>query len=55
MTIGRAVSVVRGGVSRHAHAEGIDENAALLVTYDDGSTEAVSSGEVSVRGMYGYV
>lgn len=55
MTIGKDISVVRGDTVRRAHADGIDDNAALLVTYDNGKTEAVSSGEVSVRGMYGYL
>jgi len=55
ITIGQDVKIVRGGNERLAHAEGIDEDAALIVTYRDGTREAVSSGEVSVRGMYGYV
>ncbi len=55
VTIGRDVRLVRGDTVRFAHAVGIDENAALLVTYEDGTREAVSSGEVSVRGMYGYL
>ena len=55
VTIGRQVQVIRGDSVREAAAEGIDENAALLVRYTDGTREAVSSGEVSVRGMYGYV
>jgi len=55
ITIGQDVKLIRGGEVRQAHADGIDGNAALLVTYEDGSKEAVSSGEVSVRGLYGYV
>lgn len=55
MTIGKDIQVVRGDTIRRAHADGIDADAALLVTYEDGTKEAVSSGEVSVRGMYGYV
>ncbi len=55
VTIGKDVRIVRGDTVRLAHADGIDENAALLVTYEDGTREAVSSGEVSVRGMYGYL
>ena len=39
----------------YAHADGIDAEAALLVTYPDGAKAAIASGEVSVRGMYGYV
>ena len=55
ITIGQDVKVVRGRTERLAHADGLDENAALLVTYADGTQEAVSSGEVSIRGMYGYL
>lgn len=55
ITIGRDVKIVRGGQERLAHADGVDENAALLVTYQDGTQETVNSGEVSVRGMYGYL
>ena len=55
MTVGKDVRVLRGGEERLAHADGIGPDAALLVTYADGTQEAVSSGEVSVRGMYGYL
>lgn len=54
VTIGQDVKVVRGDTERFAHAGGIDQDGGLLVTYADGSRETVSSGEVSVRGMYGY-
>ena len=33
----------------------IDDEFRLVVEYDDGRREALSAGEVSVRGMYGYV
>ena len=36
-------------------ALGIEENGALLVKTRDGLIKAVDSGEVSVRGLYGYV
>lgn len=36
-------------------SEGIDETGALLVRMEDGSRRAITSGEVSVRGIYGYV
>jgi len=55
VTIGQDVKILRGDTVRYAHADGVDENAGLLVTYDDGSKGVVSSGEVSVRGMYGYL
>ena len=34
---------------RLAHADYIDEQLRLVVTYPDGTTEALSSGEVSTR------
>lgn len=55
ITLGKHVVIVRGDERRYATAENIAEDGALVVTYDDGTREAVSSGEVSVRGMYGYV
>ena len=55
VTIGSDISIVRGETIRHAKAVGIDENAGLIVEYPDGSTETVTSGEVSIRGMYGYL
>lgn len=54
MTVGQAVTVERGGHKRLAQALSIDEDAALVVRYEDGSVEAVNSGEVSVRGLYGH-
>ncbi len=36
-------------------AEGIDDRGELLVRHEDGRLEAVFAGEVSVRGIYGYV
>ncbi len=40
---------------RRAMAEEVCEDYALLVRYDDGTRQAVRFGEVSVRGLYGYV
>ena len=34
---------------------GIDESGELLVQTPDGGCETVFAGEVSVRGLYGYV
>ena len=55
VTIGREISVVRANDIRHGTAVAVDENGALVVVYPDGTAEAVNSGEVSIRGMYGYV
>ena len=55
ITIGPDISLVRGDEVRHGHALDVDAEGALIVRFPDGHTEAVNSGEVSVRGMYGYV
>ena len=56
ITIGQEISLVRVGEPvRHGKAVGMDDNGALMVEFTDGHTETVNSGEVSVRGMYGYL
>jgi BirA family biotin operon repressor/biotin-[acetyl-CoA-carboxylase] ligase len=55
ITLGQEISLVRGDDIRHGTALDIDEDGALVVRFADGNTEIVNSGEVSVRGMYGYV
>lgn len=55
VTIGQEISVVRGNSVRHGTALDVDDEGALVVRYEDGSLEAVNSGEVSIRGMYGYL
>ena len=55
ITIGQEISLVRGEEVRHGKALDVDDEGALMVLFPDGHTEAINSGEVSVRGMYGYV
>lgn len=55
ITIGQDISLVRGDETRYGHALDVDQEGALIVRFPNGSVEAVSSGEVSVRGMYGYL
>lgn len=52
---GQQVVISDGAGSFTCTSSGIDETGALLVTKEDGSAEAITSGEVSVRGIYGYV
>lgn len=54
ITLHRDVVLVRGDEKRYGHALDIDEEGALIVRYDSGEVAAVNSGEISVRGMYGY-
>lgn len=55
VTIGQEISVLRGDDIRHGTALSVDDEGALVVRYRDGSVQAVNSGEVSIRGMYGYL
>lgn len=55
VTVGKHVQVLSGGKATPAFAEGVDENGALLVRWENGETAAIRTGEVSVRGMYGYI
>lgn len=55
VTIGSEISVLRGDEVRHGTALSVDENGGLLVAFSDGSRGTVTSGEVSIRGMYGYL
>ena len=55
VTIGQDISLVRGDEIRHGTALDVDENGALVVRFSNGTIQNVNSGEVSVRGMYGYV
>ena len=48
-TIGRAVTVIGPRGERPARALAVTDRAELLVEYEDGTREALSSGEVSVR------
>ena len=55
LTLGQDVQILQGDQIRLAHAEDIDDEGGLVVTLADGQRETVRSGEVSVRGLYGYV
>lgn len=55
ITLGQQISLVRGDTVRHGTALTVTENGALTVLFPDGHLEDIDSGEVSVRGMYGYV
>ena len=52
---GRAVRVLEPGNEYTGVAEGIDSLGELLVRQEDGTVSRVYAGEVSVRGIYGYV
>lgn len=52
---GQDVKVLEPGNEYEARAEGINETGELIVTLPDGSKRNIFAGEVSVRGIYGYV
>lgn len=51
----REVRILEPGNEYNGHALGIDETGELLVRRVDGSVAKIYAGEVSVRGIYGYV
>lgn len=54
LTLGRPVRLLRGDRTEDAFAEDIDADFGLIVRHPDGRRETVRSGEVSVRGLFGY-
>ena len=54
VTLGKEVLCIQGDSSRQGKALDIDEEGRLVCRFAKG-VEAVASGEVSVRGLYGYV
>ena len=55
VNLGREVLVLDPRGQYKGKALGIDGEGSLLVRREDGNVSAVISGEVSVRGIYGYV
>lgn len=53
VTLGQQVRVI-GQETRNATALDVDQAGGLVVRYENGDIETVSSGEVSVRGLFGY-
>ena len=51
----KKVKLVRKSGEVVAEAIGINKEVELCVKYEDGTEETVLSGEVSVRGLYGYI
>ena len=49
MVTGKNVSVISPTLTRHGKAIAIDDDCRLVVRFDDGTTEHVSTGEISVR------
>ena len=50
----KEVRIIESQEEYDAYALGINEKGELLVRESDGTMKAISSGEISVRGIYGY-
>lgn len=55
LTPGNRVQLITPVSRQEAYAVEIDDDFRLVVELPDGTRKALSAGEVSVRGMYGYV
>lgn len=55
ITLHKKVKLIMGDTEIIADAESISKEGALVVLLEDGTRQEVVSGEVSVRGLYGYV
>lgn len=53
--LGKEIKIVQGNRETIAKAIDIDREGLLLVEMKDGTRELISSGEISIRGMVGYI
>ncbi len=55
ITLNREILLIRGEEKAKAFALDLTDDGGLLVQYPDGTQAVVASGEVSVRGLFGYM
>lgn len=55
VTVGRDVSILRGETKSPGFAESVTDDFSLTIRNPDGNREIVTAGEVSVRGILGYL
>lgn len=55
ITVGKQICLVTPESTRYGRALDVDGDGGLVVEFSDGHRETVAAGEVSVRGMYGYI
>jgi BirA family biotin operon repressor/biotin-[acetyl-CoA-carboxylase] ligase len=55
ITIGKEVKVLNGENTYIGIANGITSDGSLLISLADGTQKIISSGEASVRGLFGYL
>ena len=55
ITLGKEIVVIQNDAKYAATALDVDQDGGLLVRFADGSEKIINFGEVSVRGICGYV
>ena len=55
VTLGNRVKAIYQNKTIEGYAEDITENGELIIRSDNGEQHTILSGEVSVRGLYGYI
>lgn len=55
ITPGNDISILQNDTVTHGKALDIDDDGGLIVSLADGTVKTVGFGEVSIRGMYGYL
>lgn len=55
LTVGHQVRLIQKGETQVAFAKEIDDQFALVVCQPDGTERTITSGDVSVRGLLGYI
>ncbi len=55
ITLGKEVKIIEGGKEIIAKAINVEENGNLIVMLSDGTKKQIYAGEVSVRGLFGYI
>ena len=53
--IGKEIQVLNGATKRLGRAIDINEDGELVVEFNDGKIESIFSGEISIRGIDGYI
>ncbi|MFL0196581.1 biotin--[acetyl-CoA-carboxylase] ligase [Clostridium sp. WILCCON 0269] len=53
--IGKNIKIIKRGTETLAKALDLDDNGGLIVQHEDGSLENLISGEISIRGLNGYI
>ena len=53
--LGKEINIIKNGKTITAKAIELDNEGELIIEHSNGNVEKLISGEVSIRGLYGYV